>query len=67
MRMSSRQTRLLLRLWIVAQLALVGIAFLDPRLAATFARLSVGVIFALGSLFVLILALRGHLAMPLAA
>ena len=52
--------RLLLRLWIVGQLALVGIAFLDPRLAATFARLSIGGIFALGSLFVLILALRGQ-------
>jgi diguanylate cyclase (GGDEF)-like protein len=52
--------RLLLRLWIVAQLVLVGIAFIDPRLAATFARLSMGGIFALGSLFVVGLALRGQ-------
>ncbi|MBO0742992.1 MAG: sensor domain-containing phosphodiesterase, partial [Hyphomicrobiaceae bacterium] len=32
--------RMLLMLWVTAQLALVAIAFLDPRLAATFARLS---------------------------
>ncbi len=51
---------LLLRLWIVAQLSLVGIAFLDPRLAATFARLSMGGIFGLGSLFVIVLSLRGQ-------
>ena len=52
--------RLLLRVWIVAQLALVAIAFIDPRLAATFARLSIGGIFALATLFVVILALRGQ-------
>ncbi len=52
--------RALLRLWIFAQLVLVGIAFLDPRLAATFARLSLGGIFAIGTLFVVILALRGQ-------
>ena len=53
-------SRLLLRLWIVAQLALVAVAFLDPKLAATFARLSIGGIFALGSLIVAFLALRGQ-------
>lgn len=50
--------RLLLRVWIVAQLALVAFAFIDPRLAATFARLSTGVIFAVASLFIAFLALR---------
>ena len=52
--------RALLRLWIFAQLLLVGVAFLDPRLAATFARLSMGGIFAFASLFVVVLALRGQ-------
>ena len=52
--------RLLLRVWIVGQLALVAVAFLDPRLAATFARLSTGGIFALCTVFVVILALRGQ-------
>ncbi len=52
--------RLLLRLWILAQVLLIGIAFLDPKLAATFARVSFGVIFALGSLFILYLSLRGQ-------
>ncbi len=52
--------RLLLRLWIVGQLGLVAIAFLDPRLAATFARLSMGGIFALCTVFVVLLALRGQ-------
>ena len=32
--------RMLLLLWVAAQLVLVAVAFLDPRLAATFARLS---------------------------
>ena len=32
--------RMLLVLWVAAQLVLVAVAFLDPRLAATFARLS---------------------------
>ncbi len=52
--------RALLRLWILAQLILVGVAFIDPRLAATFARLSMGGIFAVGTLFVVVLALRGQ-------
>ncbi|NOU06579.1 MAG: EAL domain-containing protein, partial [Hyphomicrobiaceae bacterium] len=52
--------RLLLRLWILGQVVLIGIAFLDPKLAATFARISIGIIFALGSLFILYLALRGQ-------
>ena len=52
--------RALLRLWIFAQLLLVAGAFLDPRLADTFARLSMGGIFALTSVFVVFLALRGQ-------
>ncbi len=52
--------RALLRLWILAQLVLIGVAFIDPRLAATFARLSMGGIFAIGTLFVVVLALRGQ-------
>ena len=52
--------RSLLRLWIVTQLVLVAVAFLDPRLAATFARLSVAGIFVFGSLVILFLALRGQ-------
>ena len=32
--------RMLLALWIVAQLTLVAVAFIDPRLASTFARAS---------------------------
>ncbi len=52
--------RALLRLWILAQLVLIGIAFIDPRLAATFARLSMAGIFAIASTFVIVLALRGQ-------
>ncbi len=52
--------RLLLRMWIVAQLALVALAFIDPRLAATFARLSMAGLFSLASVFVVALALRGQ-------
>ena len=40
--------RMLLGLWVTAQLALVAVAVLDPRLAATFARLSSVVIAAVG-------------------
>ena len=52
--------RLLLRLWIFGQLALVAVAFIDPRLAATFARLSMGGIFVVATLVVVALALRGQ-------
>ena len=52
--------RLLLALWIAAQLALVAVAFLDPRLAATFARLSSIAIAGIGALLTLFLALRGQ-------
>src|SRR6476660_1552154 len=52
--------RMLLLLWVTAQLALVAVAFLDPRLAATFARLSSIVIAAVGAALTLCLALRGQ-------
>ena len=52
--------RMLLVLWMTAQLALVAVAFLDPRLAATFARLSSIQIAAVGAALTLFLALRGQ-------
>ena len=52
--------RMLLLLWVTAQLALVAVAFLDPRLAATFARLSSILIAAVGAALTLFLALRGQ-------
>src|SRR5499427_3842765 len=53
-------TRMLLWLWITAQLTLIAIAFLDPRLAATFARLSSVAIAGAGAALTLFLALRGQ-------
>jgi diguanylate cyclase (GGDEF)-like protein/PAS domain S-box-containing protein len=52
--------RMLLMLWIAVQLALVAVAFLDPRLAATFARLSTILIAIVGAALTLFLALRGQ-------
>ena len=52
--------RMLLGLWIAAQAVLVAIAFLDPRLAATFARLSSIGIAGGGAFVTLFLALRGQ-------
>jgi len=52
--------RMLTGVWIVAQLALVGLAVIDPRLAATFARVSFVVIAGIGALITLFLALRGQ-------
>jgi diguanylate cyclase (GGDEF)-like protein len=52
--------RMLLWLWIVAQLALIAVAFLDPRLAATFARLSSVAIATAGAVLTLFLAMRGQ-------
>ncbi|HZT49986.1 MAG TPA: 7TM diverse intracellular signaling domain-containing protein, partial [Hyphomicrobiaceae bacterium] len=52
--------RMLAVLWITAQLALVAVAFLDPRLAATFARLSSILIAFTGAALTLFLALRGQ-------
>jgi diguanylate cyclase (GGDEF)-like protein/PAS domain S-box-containing protein len=52
--------RVLLALWIAAQLILVAVAFVDPRTAATFARLSSMAIAGVGATLVLFLALRGQ-------
>ena len=52
--------RSLLALWMAAQLVLVAVAFLDPRLAATFARLSSIAIAGAGAALILFLALRGQ-------
>ncbi|MDX2308939.1 MAG: EAL domain-containing protein [Hyphomicrobium sp.] len=52
--------RMLFGVWIVAQLALVAIAVVDPRLASTFARLSFAAIVGGGGVVTLFLALRGQ-------
>ena len=52
--------RMLAGVWIVGQLALVAVAIIDPRLAATFARLSFVAIGGIGSVLILFLALRGQ-------
>lgn len=52
--------RMLVSVWILAQLALVALSVIDPRLAATFARLSFVAIAAIGAFFTLFLALRGQ-------
>ncbi len=52
--------RMLIGVWVVAQLALVAVAVIDPRLSATFARLSFLLIGGVGSMFTLFLALRGQ-------
>ncbi len=52
--------RMLFTVWIIAQLTLVAVAVIDPRLASTFARTSFLVIGAIGGAFTLFLALRGQ-------
>ncbi|MGW8206153.1 MAG: EAL domain-containing protein, partial [Hyphomicrobiaceae bacterium] len=52
--------RMLSLVWIMAQLALVAVAAIDPRLAATFARFSFVVIGGIGGLVTLYLAIRGQ-------
>ena len=52
--------RMLLGLWIAGQIALVGVAVVDPRLASTFARLSFPLIGGIGALATGFLALRGR-------
>ncbi|MEQ8824739.1 MAG: EAL domain-containing protein [Filomicrobium sp.] len=52
--------RMLFGVWILAQLALIAVAVVDPRLSATFARLSFLLIGGAGALLVLFLALRGQ-------
>ncbi len=52
--------RTLATLWIVAQASLIAVAFIDPRLAATFARISSVAIAGGCGLIMLYLALRGQ-------
>ena len=52
--------RVIFGLWIAGQLALIVVALVDPRAAATFARLSFLLIAGLGSLLIAFLALRGQ-------
>ena len=57
---SSGFTRSLLGLWMAVQSLLVAAAFIDPRLAATFVRLSSILIGTTGAAITLFLALRGQ-------
>jgi diguanylate cyclase (GGDEF)-like protein/PAS domain S-box-containing protein len=52
--------RMLFTVWIIAQLTLVAVAVIDPRLASTFARMSFLAIGGVGGAFMLFLALRGQ-------
>lgn len=52
--------RMLLGLWVAGQLALVAVSVIDPRLAATFARVSFLGIGLIGALTTVMLALRGE-------
>ncbi len=52
--------RMLLGLWMSGQLALVAIAVIDPRLAATFARLSFAAIAVIGALLILGMVMRSQ-------
>ena len=52
--------RMLFAVWIIAQLMLVAVAVIDPRLASTFARMSFLVIGGVGAAFTLFLAFRGQ-------
>lgn len=49
--------RFAIGLWIGVQLILIGVAFLDPKLASTFVRLSMGLLGVVGSVLVLYLSL----------
>ena len=52
--------RMMIGVWIVAQLTLIAVAVIDPRLAATFARLSFLAIGGVGGLFTVFLAFKGQ-------
>lgn len=52
--------RMVIAVWMAAQLSLIAIAVIDPRLAATFARLSFVLLAVVGSAVILLLALRGQ-------
>ena len=51
--------RTLFAVWAVGQLAIIAVAVIDPKLAATVARLSLALIGGLGMVLILFLAMRG--------
>lgn len=58
--LSNGLVRMLFGVWMLAQLALVAVAVVDPRLASTFARLSFLLIGGVGALIIVFLAFRGQ-------
>ncbi|MBL8566428.1 MAG: EAL domain-containing protein [Hyphomicrobiaceae bacterium] len=60
LRLSHGLIRLLSLVWILGQLSLVAVAAIDPRLAATFARISFVGIGGIGAVVTLFLAIRGQ-------
>jgi diguanylate cyclase (GGDEF)-like protein/PAS domain S-box-containing protein len=52
--------RMLIGVWTIAQIALIAVAIIDPRLASTFARMSFLAIGGFGAMFTLLLAFRGQ-------
>lgn len=52
--------RMLISVWLLAQFSLIAVAIIDPRLAATFARLSFAFIGVTGAGLTLYLAVRGQ-------
>ncbi len=52
--------RMLIGIWMAAGLGLIAVAFIDPKLAATFARLSSAAIVAVFGLIMVFLAMRGQ-------
>jgi diguanylate cyclase (GGDEF)-like protein len=52
--------RMLIGVWVFAQIFFVGIAVIEPQLASTFARMSFLLIGAVGAVFTLFLAVRGQ-------
>ncbi|MEO1793086.1 MAG: sensor domain-containing phosphodiesterase, partial [Pseudomonadota bacterium] len=60
LRSSHSFIRMIFGVWIIAQVALVFLAVLDPRLSATFARLSFAAIGGVCALVMILLAARGQ-------
>lgn len=60
LRLGHGLVRMLFGVWILAQLALIAVAVIDPRLSATFARLSFLLIGGAGAAIVLFLSVRGQ-------
>ncbi|MEO1710111.1 MAG: EAL domain-containing protein, partial [Pseudomonadota bacterium] len=52
--------RMIFGVWIIAQFTLVAVAIIDPRLSASFARMSFALLGGLGGPLILFLAIRGQ-------